>query len=633
MVSNLHQQGYFRTLTLALTLPDNNSNPYCRMTNNSLFPLSAEQIKLLTELSGSLTPTQINWISGYFAGLSVQEVKVQQVTESILTTTLQNDSGSSQNGKSLTILYGSRTGNGEGIARQAQKKATALGFDAKLKNMETYKTNDLKNETNLLVIVSTHGEGEPPFQAKTFHDFLFSKRAPKLDNVNFSVLALGDSSYLKFCQTGIEVDNRFEELGAKRITARVDCDVDFQDSALLWVTDSLLQLNDNKTTTQQTESRYGYSETTSTFGKHNPFQALVLEKTFLHGRDSNRQTLHIELSLENSGLTYEPGDSLGILASNPPELVESLIQTVNLSPNDKIISETGERTLSETLLKNYELTHITPDVLNRYAKLTDNNEIKEILQSQDTVKEFIYGKDLVDLFTHFPEKLSADQFISLLRPVQPRLYSISSSPQAYADEVHLTVGVVKYKNDDRNKTGLCSVFLSDRIEESDTVPVFVEKNNNFRLPQNPETPIIMVGAGTGIAPYRAFVQHRELDEKRGKSWLIFGNRHSESEFLYQLEWQRHLRENSLSRLDVAFSRDYTDKVYVQNHIQEQGKLLFDWLENGAHFYVCGDMKKMAHDVHNSLIKVVSKHGGLKPEAAEEYVLNLQQQHRYQTDVY
>ncbi|MFA6582048.1 MAG: flavodoxin domain-containing protein, partial [Paludibacter sp.] len=229
------------------------------MTNNSLFPLSAEQIKLLTELSGSLTPTQINWISGYFAGLSVQEVKVQQVTESILTTTLQNDSGSSQNGKSLTILYGSRTGNGEGIARQAQKKATALGFDAKLKNMETYKTNDLKNETNLLVIVSTHGEGEPPFQAKTFHDFLFSKRAPKLDNVNFSVLALGDSSYLKFCQTGIEVDNRFEELGAKRITARVDCDVDFQDSALLWVTDSLLQLNDNKTTTQQTESKYGYS--------------------------------------------------------------------------------------------------------------------------------------------------------------------------------------------------------------------------------------------------------------------------------------------------------------------------------------------------------------------------------------
>ncbi|MDR3653277.1 MAG: assimilatory sulfite reductase (NADPH) flavoprotein subunit [Paludibacter sp.] len=603
------------------------------MTNNNLLPLSTEQIKLLTELAASLSAAQINWVSGYFAGLSAQDINVQNNSVSINTPLLQNEIVTSETEKSLTILYGSRTGNGEGIAKQAQKNAAALGIDAKLKSMETYKNNDLKNETNLLLIVSTHGEGEPPFQAKTFYDFLFSKRAPKLEELNFSVLALGDSSYLKFCQTGIDIDNRLEELGAKRIAKRVECDVNFRDSALKWIKDSLKVLNSNSANSQQTKLIYTKSETDSIYGKENPFQAQVLEKTFLHGRDSNRQTLHVELSLENSGITYEPGDSLGVFATNPPELVESLIKTVNLSPTDKVISEQGDITLSDTLFKNYELTHITPDVLNRYAKLTDNNKIKEILQSPDSVKDFIYGKDLVDLFTQFPEELSPDQFVSILRPVQPRLYSISSSPQTYPNEVHLTVGVVKYKNGDRNKTGLCSVFLSDRTEENETAPVFIEKNHNFRLPQNHETPIIMVGAGTGVAPYRAFLQHREQVEKRGKSWLIFGNRHSESEFLYQLEWQRHLRESSLTRMDVAFSRDNSEKVYVQNHIKEQGKLLFDWLENGAHFYVCGDMKRMAHDVHNTLVNVVSKHGGLKQQAAEEYVFNLQQQHRYQTDVY
>jgi sulfite reductase (NADPH) flavoprotein alpha-component len=608
------------------------------MTNDHLLPLSAEQFKLLSELTGSLTPEQINWLSGYFAGLSAQGIKATPVSEkSTKTFTLPTPIATkpAQQGKSLTILYGSRTGNGEGVAKQAVKNATALGFDVKLKNMENYKNNDLKGETNLLVIVSTHGEGEPPFQAKTFHEFLFSKRAPRLDGINFSVLALGDSSYLKFCQTGIEIDARLEELGAKRISPRVDCDVNFRVSALQWITDTLDNLNDTKNNSapSATEITKEEPESATTHGKHHPYEAQVLEKAFLHGRDSNRQTLHVELSLENSGLTYEPGDSLGVFATNPPELVEHLLETVKLSPSEVVTFENTKTTLSDSLFKNYELTQITPDVLNRYAKLTDNAKIKEILQSTDSVKEFIYGKDLVDLFTFFPEKLTAEQFTSLLRPIQPRLYSISSSPLAFPDEVHLTVGVVKYKNGDRKKTGLCSVFLSDRTEENESAPVFIEKNNNFRLPENPETPIIMVGAGTGIAPYRAFVQHREMQENSGKSWLIFGNRHSESEFLYQLEWQRHLREGSLTRMDVAFSRDTDEKVYVQNRIQEHGKLIFDWLESGAHFYVCGDMKKMAHDVHNELMAAVQKHGGMSKEAAEAYLVSLQHQRRYQTDVY
>ena len=616
-----------------------NNNYKFRMDKNNFLPLSDDQQKLLSELLGSLTPEQINWVSGYFAGLSAQSFKAQSVAAQPTKEFSFNApvaTKPAEKGKSLTILYGSRTGNGEGVAKQALKNAIALGFDAKLKSMESYKNNDLKGETNLLVIVSTHGEGEPPFQAKTFHEFLFSKRAPRLEGVNFSVLALGDSSYLKFCQTGVEIDERLEELGAKRVSPRVECDVNFRVPALQWVTDALAILNDKKDDSAAVtviESETEEAESVSKYGKHNPFQAQVLEKTFLHGRDSNRQTLHVELSLENSGLTYEPGDSLGVFATNPPELVEHLLDTVKLSPSEEITFENSKTTLSESLFKNYELTQITPDVLNRYVKLTDNAKIKEILQSTDSVKDFIYGKDLVDLFTLFPEKLNAEQFTSLLRPIQPRLYSISSSPLAFPDEVHLTVGVVKYKNGDRKKTGLCSVFLSDRTEENESAPVFVEKNNNFRLPENPETPIIMVGAGTGIAPYRAFVQHREMEDKRGKSWLIFGNRHSESEFLYQLEWQRQLREGSLTRMDVAFSRDSDQKVYVQNRIQEQGKLLFDWLENGAHFYVCGDMKKMAHDVHNELLAAIQKHGNMSKEAAEAYVLSLQHQRRYQTDVY
>jgi sulfite reductase (NADPH) flavoprotein alpha-component len=625
-------------IKLPVTLQNNNHYKF-RMDKTNFLPLSDEQLKLLTELTNSLSPEQINWVSGYFTGLSGRGITtatpIAEKSSKAFTFNAPTVSKPVETSKSLTILYGSRTGNGEGVAKQALKNAIAAGFDAKLKSMESYKNNDLKGETNLLVIVSTHGEGEPPFQAKTFHEFLHSKRAPRLEGVNFAVLALGDSSYLKFCQTGVEFDSRLEELGAKRILPRVDCDVNFRGQALQWITDSLAALNDTKNETAATEivAEEAESETNNEFGKHNPFKAQVLEKTFLHGRDSNRQTIHVEMSLEDSGLTYEPGDSLGVYATNPPELVEHLLQTVNLSPTETVKWENDTIALSDTLFKNYELTQITPDVLTRYEKLTGNDKIKQILTSHETVKEFIHGKDLVDLFTLFPEKLSADQFVSLLRPIQPRLYSISSSPLAYPDEVHLTVGVVKYKNGDRKKTGLCSVFLSDRTEENESAPVFVEKNNNFRLPENPQTPIIMVGAGTGVAPYRAFIQHRELDEKRGKSWLIFGNRHSESEFLYQLEWQRQLREGSLTRLDVAFSRDSDEKVYVQDRIREQGKLLYDWLENGAHFYVCGDMKKMAHDVNNALLEVIQLHGALSKEAAEAYVLSLQHQRRYQTDVY
>lgn len=606
------------------------------MTTINLQRLSNEQIKQLTDLSNSLSPTQLIWVSGYFSGLLAQGTTTEAAsTNSNKTYSFSAATIDKPASKSLTILYGSRTGNGEGVAKQALKNAIATGFEAKLVSMESYKNNDLKNETNLLLIVSTHGEGEAPFQAKSFYDFLLSKRAPRLEKLNYTVLALGDRTYLRFCQTGIEIDNRLAELGGKRILPRVECDVVFRAQALQWVSDSLAALSDTKSdnNTVATSATLLEAESESEFGKYNPYEAQVLEKNFLHGRDSKRQTLHVELSLENSGLSYEPGDSLGVYATNPPELVEHVLQLTQLKATETLTLENGTSTLSDVLFKNYELTQLTPDVLKRYAEHTNNESIKELLQTPESVKEFIYGKDVVDLLTLFPAPINAEQLIALLRPIQPRLYSIASSQQAYPDEVHLTVGVVKYKNGDRKKTGLCSVFLSDRTEENESAPVFIEKNNNFRLPTNTETPIIMVGAGTGVAPYRAFLQQRELDEKRGKNWLIFGNRHSKSEFLYQLEWQRLVKDGVLDRIDVAFSRDTDEKIYVQDRLREQGKLLYQWLEEGAHFYICGDMKKMARDVNHALLEAIQLHGGLSKEAAEAYVLKLQQDKRYQTDVY
>ncbi|WP_243347051.1 assimilatory sulfite reductase (NADPH) flavoprotein subunit [Parabacteroides sp. FAFU027] len=607
--------------------------------NNLTTPLSAEQAQQLSQLIAHLSREQTYWVSGYFAGLLAQKPAIAAQPSPEISAVIAPEvvaEAIPAKAKVLTILYGSRTGNGEALAKLAQKMAVESGFEVSLKSMENYKAREIKDEKNLLVIVSTHGDGEPPFQAKEFYEFIHSKRAPQLNNTQFAVIGLGDRSYLKFCQVGVDLDKRLAELGAKRINDRTDCDVDFRGEGMRAISKLLSVLEKESGSATQNISVVQTAVATEEHEEHNrlnPFQATVLDKTFLHGRDSDRQTLHVELSLEGSGITYEPGDSMGVYATNPPELVDQVLETLQLNPNDKITTERGETTLSDALYKEVELTTLTPDVLNRFATTTDNAELKGILTDPAELKKFIHGKDIVDLFTHYPEKFNPEQLLGLLRKIQPRLYSISSSPLAHPDEAHLTVGVVKYNNKGRNKTGLCSVFLSDRVYEEETAPAFIEKNPNFRLPINPQTPIIMVGAGTGIAPYRAFVEHRAEQDNAGKSWLFFGNRFSESEFLYQLEWQRFLKEKTLTKMSVAFSRDSEQKVYVQDRLLENSREVFDWLENGGHFYVCGDMKKMAGDVNHALIKIIEKEGGYKHDLALEYINNLQREKRYQTDVY
>ncbi len=587
-------------------------------------PLTNDQSEKFLELAKSLNKEQLIWISGYLAALSAQSSTSDKDQPGPIAT-------SSATRAEMTILVGSRTGNGVALAKRASELAAEFGLDTTLKKMDDYNPRDLQAERNLLIIVSTHGEGEPPFAAKELHQFIFSKRVPKLENVNYAVLALGDSSYFHFCQTGKDFDVQLEVLGAKRLTEMAAFDVDFTASADSWLKAALPGFGGETTIQSGAHADNATTNLNSeTYSKNNPYQAEILEKLNLHGRGSDRQTLHIELKTD---FPFEPGDSAGIIPVNASALVNEVITVTGLNPNDEVAVNGVKRSLFDALKQEIELSRITVDVVKRMTESSPNSKLAEMAQSAEKLQEYIYGRDIADLFTDFPLTLSAQQLVMLLRPIQPRLYSVSSSPKATPGELHLTVGVVEYESRGRNHRGACSGYLSFLDPEEKRVPVFIQKNPDFRLPASDQTPIIMVGAGTGIAPYRAFVQHREKSQKPGKSWLFFGNRNFEHEFLYQTEWQRFLKSGALTKMNVAFSRDNENRVYVQHKMDENAAELYQWIEDGAHFYICGDMKKMAADVQNTLVSIIEKQGNKSKESAIEYVNQLQKQKRLQLDVY
>ena len=600
------------------------------MENSLSGALSAEQLDLLTKLTGSLSKEQQVWVSGYLAGFSARNG--EQVSPQV-----ENATSSAQS--ALTILYGSRTGNGERLAKKAKILAEAQGLNVVLKNMETYRTRDLQAEKNLLVVVSTHGEGVPPFSAQELHGFIYGKRAPKLEGVNFAVLALGDSSYFQFCKTGRDFDEQLEKLGAKRLVPVLTCDLDFEQPADEWIKSTLISFGAKLSNGSQGSASANLSNPTQInseapkYTKKNPFKAPLYEKITLHGKPSERQTLHLELATDDQGLTYEPGDSAGVIPLNPPELINEVLKVTGLNGEEELEVNGVQTTLYDSLRRNFELSKITTDVANRYLAFAPNAKLKKLIDNSAKFKEYLYGRDIVDLFQDFPAKVTSAELSKLLRPIQPRSYSISSSPLACPGELHLTVSVVNYEQSGRAKRGACSSYLSEVAIENEHVPIFIESNPNFRLPKNEETPIVMIGAGTGIAPYRAFVQHREFSEKRGKSWLFFGNRNFETEFLYQAEWQNFLKSGALTKMNVAFSRDGSKKEYVQDRLIENSRELFRWLQEGAHFYICGDMNKMAGDVQKALVKIIEKEGDLNNESAQEYVTNMQKEKRLQLDVY
>lgn len=601
-------------------------------------PFNEEQVELLNKLLPILTETQQIWLGGYLSALQrvefpimTRDVAVQEAS-AIVTEVITQE---------VTILYGSQTGNGQALAESLSKSLVAEDFFVTLSSMNDFKPNALKKIRNLLLIVSTHGEGDPPDTALPFYEFLHSKRAPKLEDLQFSVLALGDSSYEFFCQTGKQIDGRLLELGAKQLSSRVDCDLDYDEPAAEWFTSVLFKLNElqevGSTSVQQAVNDSAALEQPE-YSRTNPFKAEILENINLNGRGSNKETRHLELSLEGSGLQFEPGDSLGIYPENEAGLVDALIAEMGWNPDEPIrVNKQGEsRSLREALISNFEITVLTKPLLQKAAQLTANIGLKALLEPEreQKLRDYLYGRDLLDLVRDFsPWELPASEFITILRKIPARLYSIASSSKANPDEVHLTIGTVRYEAHGRNRVGVCSDECAIRAQPGNSLPVYVQRNSNFKLPVDPNTPLIMIGPGTGIAPFRSFLEEREEIGAEGKTWLFFGDQHYVTDFLYQIEWQRWLKEGVLTRMDVAFSRDTDEKVYVQHRMMEKSQNFFQWLEEGAVIYVCGDEKQMAADVHATLVTILEEEGTMNAKEAADYLAAMQQQKRYQRDVY
>ncbi|OLS40401.1 assimilatory sulfite reductase (NADPH) flavoprotein subunit [Bacillus sp. MRMR6] len=598
-------------------------------------PFNQEQAELLNRILPTLTESQKVWLSGFLAASPYLTVPG---TAGVQTRELPVKSGDVTISKEVTILFGSQTGNSQRLAKHAAKTLEGRGFQVTTSSMSDFKSNNIKKVNNLLIVVSTHGEGEPPDNALTFHEFLHGKRAPKLDGLNFSVLALGDSSYEFFCQTGKEFDARLEELGGTRLYPRFDCDLDFDEPAAEWLDGVIGGLTEAQGGTGGSVQAAGTPVVESVYSRTNPFRAEVLENINLNGRGSNKETRHLELSLEGSGLSFQPGDSLGIYPENDPKLVDALLSALNWDSTETVtVNKQGEvLSLKEALTSYFEITVLTKPFLEKAVKLSANEKLQELLApgNDENLKSYLDGRDLLDLIKDFgPWNGSVQDFVSILRKMPSRLYSISSSLSANPDEVHLTVGAVRYDAHGRERKGVCSILCAERLQPGDTLPIYIQQNDNFKLPENPETPIIMVGPGTGVAPFRAFMQEREEIGVEGKSWMFFGDQHFVTDFLYQTEWQKWIKDGVLTKMDVAFSRDTAEKVYVQHRMLEHSKGLFEWLQQGAAVYICGDEKNMAHDVHHTLIDIIEKEGNMSREQAVEYLANMQQQKRYQRDVY
>lgn len=606
------------------------------LTTNS--PFNQEQAELLNRLLPTLTDTQRIWLSGFLTA-----VGGASFAGGAPATAIAVAPAAAPVAREATVLYGSQTGNSHKLAKKLGAKLAEQGVQATVLAMSDFKANNLKKVQDLFIVVSTHGEGDAPDNAIAFYEFLHSKRAPQLEDVRFSVLALGDTSYEFFCQTGKDFDKRLGELGATRIVDRVDCDVDFEESANEWIGQVLAKLKEASASgagsaAGAASAAAGAPAAESEYSRSNPFQAEVLENLNLNGRGSDRETRHVEISLAGSGLSYEPGDSLGIVPQNDPTLVDALIEAMGWQADATVVvNKNGEkRALRDALLSYYEITVLTKPLLTAIEELTANADLCDLLApgGEQELKEYMNGRDLLDLTQDFGLKgVDAQAFVSLLRKIPARLYSISSSPSANPEEVHVTVRAVRYEAHGRERKGVASVHLAERVQPGDSVGVFVQQNTSFKLPENADAPIIMIGPGTGVAPFRSFIAEREETGAQGKTWLFYGDQHFSTDFLYQVEWQRWLKEGVLTRMDVAFSRDTDKKVYVQHRMQEKSEELYRWLQEGAYVYVCGDEKKMAHDVHAALLSIVEKEGRLSPAEAAEYVANLQQQKRYQRDVY
>jgi sulfite reductase (NADPH) flavoprotein alpha-component len=605
-----------------------NQNPSTSANTSSA--LDANQLALLQQSTANYSSLQLAWASGYLAAKSEQGQNVQ-IAPVVAATAVA---------KTLTILFASQTGNAKGVATQVEASAKAAGITVVLKNIADYKAKSLKNETHLLIVASTNGEGEPPDDAIEFHEYLLGKKAPKLPNLNYSVLSLGDSSYEFFCQTGKDFDERLLELGAKQVAPRIDCDVDYDTECDEWTMRIVEALKEEL---NQAESalapviELATAGAESQYSKQNPLAAEFSVSQKLTGRDSAKDVRHIEIDLGESGLTYQVGDALGVWFDNDSTLVDEIIQQLHFTGDEKvslkIAGETQEVTIKEALIQHLEITQTAPAFIEFWAQQVNDAALTDIATDKNTAREFAGQHQIIDVVNIGTADVAPQTFVDALRKITPRLYSIASAQSEVEEEVHLTVGVVAYEANGKVRTGGASGFLSHRLSEGQNVRVFVEHNDNFRLPQSDDTPVIMIGPGTGVAPFRAFMQERDAREASGDNWMFFGDQTFTQDFLYQVEWQNYLKSGLLTRMDVAFSRDQAEKIYVQDRLKEHASEVFSWLERGAHLYICGDANRMAKDVHNTLVEIIQQHGNLSADAAEDYLKSLRSNKRYQKDVY
>lgn len=592
---------------------------------SALLPLNPEQLARLQAATTDFTPAQLAWVSGYFWGVLNQ----QPGSNAVAPAPVAEMPG-------ITLISASQTGNARRVAEALRDDLIAAKLNVTLINAGDYKFKQIANEKLLIVVASTQGEGEPAEEAVALHKFLFSKKAPKLDNTAFAVFGLGDTSYEFFCQAGKDFDAKLAELGGERLLDRVDADVEYQADAAQWrarLVDVLKARAPAAPSVQVAASGAVNEVHTSPYTKEAPLTASLAVNQKITGRDSEKDVRHIEIDLGDSGLRYQPGDALGVWYQNDPALVKELVELLWLKGDEPVTVEGKTLSLAEALQWHFELTVNTGNIVENYATLTRSETLLPLVGDKAQLQHYAATTPIVDMVRFSPAQLDAQALVDLLRPLTPRLYSIASSQAEVESEVHVTVGVVRYEIEGRARAGGASSFLADRVEEEGEVRVFIEHNDNFRLPANPQTPVIMIGPGTGIAPFRAFMQQRAADGAEGKNWLFFGNPHFTEDFLYQVEWQRYVKEGVLSRIDLAWSRDQKEKVYVQDKLRQQGAELWRWINDGAHIYVCGDANRMAKDVERALLEVIAEFGGMDIEAADEFLSELRIERRYQRDVY
>ena len=596
-------------------------------------PIAGPQLSKLAEAVANLSPNELIWASGFLFGLA------QGAGGAVVTAgSAPAVTAAAQPTGSLTILFGSQTGNAKGVAESVKAQAEARGIPVSLVAMNDYKPKQLKKETHVLIVTSTYGEGEPPEAAADLHAQLKGGKIGKLFGLQFAVLGLGDSSYEFFCQTAKDFDAFFEKAEATRLQEAAILDVDYRDAAAAWASTFLDKLASALTAVPAaatvTGSAVSASAGHSAYDKFNPFAATLSTNQKITGRDSTKDIRHFEINLEGSGITYQPGDALGIWFDNDAAVVAEILSLTGLSGDEAVTVSGKTVALNDALTSQFELTRLHAAFITGLAEISADDKLKALAADKDETRKLVATAQIVDVLKRFPTKLTAEQLVGLLRALSPRLYSIASAQSEVEEEVHLTVGVVRYPQEDGSvRSGGASSFLADRVQEGGEVRVFVEHNDNFRLPANPDTPLIMVGPGTGIAPFRSFIQERDAQGAEGKNWLFFGNPHFTQDFLYQVEWQKYVKSGLLTKIDLAFSRDQDKKIYVQDKLKAKGAEVWQWLQDGAHFYVCGDANRMAKDVHEALVNIVAEYGGKSAEQAEEYVNELRRAKRYQRDVY